>query len=248
MSDTLEPERVGPLLRGQFGTPFLYERSCDSTQSLLGPGLPEGAVAVAEHQTAGRGRRGRRWDAPAGSAILCSVLLRPPSSRPLPELALVGGIALALAIEHSVGCRCGVRWPNDVLVSGQKVAGVLAEGRGDHAVLGLGVNVNQAPGELPTDTRTPAASLRMISGVQQERAPLLAAVLEALEASYRAWSAEGLAAVLPALRERDVLGGRRIMLDGKLAKAIGITDGGRLEVDLDGTRLLVTSGEVTVVD
>ena len=75
-------------------------------------------------------------------------------------------------------------------------------------MLGLGVNVNQAPGELPTDTKTPAGSLRAVGGVKRERAPLLAAVLEALESSYRAWSAEGLAAILPALRERDVLEGR----------------------------------------
>ncbi len=141
-----------------------------------------------------------------------------------------------------------MKWPNDVLVEGRKVAGVLAEGRGDYAVLGLGVNVNQAPGELPTDTKTPAGSLRTVGGVKRERAPLLAAVLEALESSYRAWSAEGLAAILPALRERDVLEGRWIVLDGKRARAIGIAEDGRLEVDLQGERLLVASGDVTVAD
>lgn len=248
MPDTLQPEHVVPLLRGGFGAPYLYVRSCDSTQSLLRADLPEGAVAVAEHQTAGRGRRGRRWEAPAGVAILCSVLLRPPTSRPLPELALVGGLALALALERSAGIACQVKWPNDVLVRGRKVAGVLAEGRGEHAVVGFGINVNQSSAELPVDTRTPAASLRAIDGIRRERAPLLASVLDELETCYRAWSAEGLAAILPGLRERDALDGRRIVLDGRPGRALGIAADGRLEVELAGEHVLVASGEVTCAD
>lgn len=239
---------MGPLLRSRFGAPYLYTRSCDSTQSLLDGELPEGAVAVAEHQTAGRGRRGRTWEAPAGSAILCSILLRPPASRPLPELALVGGIALALAIERSVGCSCQVKWPNDVLVAGRKIAGVLAEARGDHVVLGFGVNVNQAAAELPADPRTPAGSLRTLDGKCRDRAPLLADLLEAVEDSYRAWLGGGLAAVREALDERDALRNRRVVLDGRPGRAIGIARDGRLEIDFGEERVLVASGEVTCVD
>ncbi len=248
MPDTLEPERVSPLLRGRFGIPYLYARSCDSTQSLLSGDMAEGTVAVAEYQAAGRGRRGRRWEAPAGVAILCSVLVRPPVARPLPQLALVAGLALALGLERSTGLACRVKWPNDVLVDGRKVAGVLAEGRGDWAALGFGINVNQSPADLPVDTRTSAGSLRAIDGVVRDRAPLLVAVLDELERAYASWCVAGLSALLPALRERDALGGRRIVLDGKPGQALGIAMDGRLEVELAGEHLLVASGEVIFAD
>jgi BirA family biotin operon repressor/biotin-[acetyl-CoA-carboxylase] ligase len=176
------------------------------------------------------------------------VLLRPPASRPLPELALVGGVAVALAIEREVALACEVKWPNDVLVDRQKVAGVLVEGRGSYAVLGFGVNVNQARAELPAETRTPAASLYVIDGTRRDRAPLLATLLEVFETSYRAWSAVGLRAVLQALREHDALAGHRILLDGRIGRALGIADDGRLEVQVGEERFLVASGEVTCVD
>src|SRR5437762_6790073 len=115
-----------PLLTGRFGHVYRYERLCPSTQRLLLPGDPEGAVAVAEEQSEGRGRLGRSWHAPAGTSVLVSVLLRPDVETPrLPELSLVAGGAVAQAIAEVTGLEPAIRFPNDVLLGGEKVAGIL---------------------------------------------------------------------------------------------------------------------------
>ena len=158
----------------------------------------------------------------------------------------MAGLGVALGLERATGLPCQVKWPNDVLVSGRKIAGILAEGRGAEAVLGLGINVNQQSGDLPTGTRTPAGSLRAVDGVVRDRAPLLAEALAELEHAYDLWSQRGLAAILPALRDRDALAGHAIVLDGRQGVAVGVADDGRLEVEVADERLLVASGEVTL--
>jgi BirA family biotin operon repressor/biotin-[acetyl-CoA-carboxylase] ligase len=185
----LTPETVLPLLRGRLGTPYRYVESCPSTQRLLGEDEPEGATVVADVQTAGRGRLGRVWEAPAGRAILCSVLLRPRAPLPLwPELSLVAGEAVAAAIRAETGVEASLRHPNDVVVAGRKIVGVLPEASSGRVVLGIGVNVNQAANELPRDTTKPPTSLRLELGRELERAPLLAAILLELERGYDAWA------------------------------------------------------------
>jgi BirA family biotin operon repressor/biotin-[acetyl-CoA-carboxylase] ligase len=183
MSD-LTPDAVLPLLRGRFGKPYRFVASCPSTQRLLGDNDPEGAVVCADEQTEGRGRLGRSWEAPAGRAILCSVLLRPRKPVALwPELSVIAGeaVAAALPLESSV------LHPNDVVVHGRKLAGILPEAGDGRVVLGIGVNVNQTAAELPHDTRKPPTSVRVEIGREVERAPLLAAILLELEARYDAW-------------------------------------------------------------
>ena len=188
MSD-LTPETVLPLLRGRLGTPYRFVESCPSTQRLLGEDEPEGAAVVADVQTAGRGRLGRSWEAPAGRAILCSVLLRPRAPLPLwPELSLVAGEAVAAALRAETGVAASLRHPNDVVVAGRKVVGVLAEAASGRVVLGIGVNVNQTADELPRETAKPPTSLRLELGRELERAPLLAAILLELEHGYDAWA------------------------------------------------------------
>jgi BirA family transcriptional regulator, biotin operon repressor / biotin---[acetyl-CoA-carboxylase] ligase len=189
--DALSPENVAPLLRGRFGRPYAYFERCESTQRELAADAPEGAVAVAEEQTSGRGRLGRRWHAAPRTSVLASVNLRPDvPTRRLPELSLVGGAAVAEAIAAETGLRPEVKFPNDVLIGGRKVAGILAEAREDRVVLGIGINANIAAGELPTGLETPATSLQIETGVPIDRATLLAAVLERLEADYDAWLSE----------------------------------------------------------
>jgi BirA family biotin operon repressor/biotin-[acetyl-CoA-carboxylase] ligase len=186
--DAVTPEAVLPLLRGRFGRPYRYEPVTASTQLLLGPDDPEGALAVADAQTAGRGRLGRRWlDAP-GKSLLFSLALRPavPPAR-LPELSLVAGRACAETIAEATALSPALKFPNDVLVGGRKLAGMLAEARGGHVVLGVGVNVNLGAGELPTDVDPPATSLLVETGAELPRAPLLAALLERLELRYDEW-------------------------------------------------------------
>jgi len=187
---SLTPARVVPLLQGRFGREiYRWEARCPSTQQLLGPDDPEGAVAVTEEQTAGRGRLGRSWHAPPGSSVLCSVLLRPAvETARLPELTVVAAGACAEAIAIETGLRAEIKHPNDVLVGGRKAAGVLGEARDGVVVLGIGINVNIGAGELPTDVRLPATSLQIEAGREVDRARLLATLLERLELRYDAWT------------------------------------------------------------
>jgi BirA family biotin operon repressor/biotin-[acetyl-CoA-carboxylase] ligase len=211
----LTPEHVVPLLRGRLGKPYAFHESCPSTQRLLGDADPEGATVVTDHQTAGRGRLGRTWEDVPGRSILMSVLLRPAVPMPLwPELSLVSGEAVAAAL-RGLGVDASLRHPNDVVVAGRKLAGVLAEASPgtkfpksdapggaemDHrrssvsappgrVVLGIGVNVNQTEDELPRETVKPPTSVRVELGREVERAPLLAAILLELERGYDAWTA-----------------------------------------------------------
>jgi BirA family biotin operon repressor/biotin-[acetyl-CoA-carboxylase] ligase len=244
MPDALTPEIVEPLLRGRFGRPFVYEERCESTQRLLDESLPEGAAAVCDEQTAGRGRLGRGWDAPAGTAVLCSVLLRPPPERAVAELSLVGGIAAAETAEAALKLSAQIKWPNDVLVNRRKVAGILAETAGDAVVLGVGLNVNQTREQLPGDTNVEAASLLTTDGARRERAPILADLLARLEQAYDGWLEGGFEAVHDSIGARNFLHGRRVVVDGEPGMGMSIDRSGRLEVEIGGERRLVESGEV----
>jgi BirA family biotin operon repressor/biotin-[acetyl-CoA-carboxylase] ligase len=186
--DSLSPDVIEPLLRGRFGRPYRFLERCESTQKELAADAPEGAVAVAEEQTAGRGRLGRSWYAPAGTALLVSVNLRPPvPSARLPELSIVAGHAVADAIEAETGMRPEVRHPNDLLIGGRKVAGVLAEARDERVVLGVGINANLTAEQLPKEVDKPATSLLVELGRRIDRASLLAVLLERLEQRYDGW-------------------------------------------------------------
>ena len=188
MPDSLAPEFVEPLLRGRFGQPYRYAEVCPSTQRLLSEDDPEGTVAVAEEQSEGRGRLGRSWHAPPRTSILFSVLLLPRVAPPrLPELSVVAGQAVADALAAAAGVVPAVKLPNDVLVGGRKVAGVLAEASDGRVRLGIGVNANQTDSQLPARTDTPPTSLRLETGAEVDRAQLLAAILAELEAAYDAW-------------------------------------------------------------
>jgi BirA family biotin operon repressor/biotin-[acetyl-CoA-carboxylase] ligase len=188
VSDSLAPDVLKPLLRGRFGHVYRYDESTDSTQRMLAEDESEGAIAVAEVQTEGRGRLGRAWEAPAGTSVLVSVLLLPAVEAPrLPELSLVAGGAVAQAIAEVTGLEPAIKFPNDILVRSRKVAGILAESSEGRVVLGIGVNVNQTLEQLPTGAKTEPTSLRLELGVPVSRARLLAAILLQLERAYDAW-------------------------------------------------------------
>jgi BirA family biotin operon repressor/biotin-[acetyl-CoA-carboxylase] ligase len=188
VSDSLAPDVLKPLLRGRFGHVYRYDESTDSTQRMLAEDESEGAIAVAEVQTEGRGRLGRAWEAPAGTSVLVSVLLLPAVEAPrLPELSLVAGGAVAQAIVEVTGLEPAIKFPNDILVRSRKVAGILAESSEGRVVLGIGVNVNQTLEQLPTGAKTEPTSLRLELGGPVSRARLLAAILLQLERAYDAW-------------------------------------------------------------
>jgi BirA family biotin operon repressor/biotin-[acetyl-CoA-carboxylase] ligase len=176
---------VAPALHGRFGRPYTYVARCPSTQRLL-DSAPEGAVAVTDEQTEGRGRLGRSWHAPAGSSLLFSIVLTPavPTER-LPELSLVAGAAVAEAIAGETGLAPTIKHPNDVLIGGRKVAGVLAEAAEGRVVLGIGINVSQAEDELPPGVD--ATSLHLEGAKDVNRSALLARLLASLEARYDDW-------------------------------------------------------------
>lgn len=185
---SLSPEKVLPRLRGRFGRPYEHVESTPSTQLLLSGDAPEGALVVADEQTAGRGRLGRSWLAPAGTSLLCSLQLRPAvAPERLPELTGVASRACAEAIATLTGLEPVLKFPNDVLVGGRKVAGILAEARENRVVLGMGVNVNVPADALPQAVDRPATSLLVETGHEVDRAELLAELLERLERRYDTW-------------------------------------------------------------
>ena len=184
MAASLAQAAVAPRLRGRFGQPYVFVSECASTQRLLAPNAPEGAVAVADHQTEGRGRLGRVWLDEPGEALLFSLCLRPdaPPAR-WPELTPVVGRAAAYAIEAVAGVRPEIKAPNDLLVGGRKLAGILAEATEGRLVLGIGVNVGAAP------SSEQATSLAAETGREIDRADLLVELLARIELAYDEWVA-----------------------------------------------------------
>jgi BirA family biotin operon repressor/biotin-[acetyl-CoA-carboxylase] ligase len=224
------------------GRPRLDVESCESTQALVDTTLPEGALVVADHQTAGRGRLGRTWEAPPGTAILCSLLLKPPPARNAPELSLVAGVAVADTLERATGLSVQIKWPNDVMLRRRKVAGCLAEGRDGAVVLGIGVNVNQTSEQLPAS----AGSLRTLVGREWDREALLSPLLDDLDLRYAEWRTGGLGAVYEGLAPRDFLRGRRVSVNGTSGVAAKIARDGSLEIEVrHGEVVTVESGEVS---
>jgi BirA family biotin operon repressor/biotin-[acetyl-CoA-carboxylase] ligase len=168
----LTPELVVPRLRGSFGRDYRWTPETASTQRMLPPDAPHGAVALAEHQTEGRGRLGRVWvDEPRTGLTFSIALHPPPPVARWPELTLVAARAVAAA----VGPEAEIKEPNDVLVGGRKVAGILAEA-GERVVVGVGVNVGASPWEGA-------------GAVDADRLELLLSILELLERGYDAWLA-----------------------------------------------------------
>jgi BirA family biotin operon repressor/biotin-[acetyl-CoA-carboxylase] ligase len=221
---------------GPLGTPRLHLRSTDSTNErarlLAAAGAPHGTLVTAGEQSAGRGRQGRVWSAPPGQALLMSLVLRDaPALLPL---------AAAVAVADVVGAGAAIKWPNDVLLGGGKVAGILAEGRPQEgwAVLGIGLNVAVRADDLPPELRGRAATLGLEPAAVE---PTLAGLLAALDRRL----AQASGTLLAAYRARDALAGREIRWQAGSGVAAGIDDLGRLLVDrADGTRARLDAGEV----
>lgn len=242
------------------GHPRRHYRVTDSTnpraRELAGAGAPHGTLVTAAEQTAGRGRQGRTWTAPAGKALLMSLVVRPVAERHT-LLPLAAGLAVSEAVESLAPVSCQIKWPNDVLIGdpprasarrggrrspdsiGRKVAGILIEARPGEgwAVLGIGLNVAIEPHELPEELRETATSIGGGATVE--------AALAALLASLERWLEAPAAEVVAAYRERDALRGRRIAWAGGSGVAEGIDDRGDLLVATDaGGRAALSSGEV----
>jgi BirA family transcriptional regulator, biotin operon repressor / biotin---[acetyl-CoA-carboxylase] ligase len=220
----------------RLGRPRLHLRETGSTndraRALAVAGAPHGTLVTTGLQTAGRGRQGRTWTTPAGRALLMSLVLRAPD-RMLP-------LAAAVAVAHTAGPEAAIKWPNDVLLDGRKVAGILAEARPQDgwAVLGMGINVALRPDDLPEELRASAGSLGLEPGDVETFLERLLATLE------RTLALEP-AALLDAWRARDALRGREVAWAGGSGRADGIDGDGRLVVALaGGGRTALEAGEV----
>lgn len=217
------------------GSPRIHLRLVNSTNAqarlLAERGAPHGTLVTASEQSAGRGRQGRTWSAPPGRALLCSLIVREPP-RLLP---LIAGVAVA----EEAGAEARVKWPNDVLLAGGKVAGILVEGRPQEgwAVVGIGLNVAVRDGDLPAELAATAGTLgRDPEAVE----PTLARLLERLQG----WLGAPATQVLAALRERDALRGRHVRWAYGEGEASGVDEEGRLVVATASGRVAVNAGEV----
>ena len=229
----------------KLGCPRLHLREIDSTNSrareLAARGAPHGTLVTAAVQTSGRGRQGRSWTAPAGRALLCSVLIREPP-RLLP-------LAAGLAVAEVVNKEARLKWPNDVLLGGRKLAGILVEGRPQEgwAVTGIGVNVAVRQSDFPAELRDRAGTM----GLEPSS---IEPTLERLMRSLERWLSADAGQVLDAMRARDALRDKAVSWSGGAGggggagRGGGIDAQGRLIVLTDGGRVALDAGEVHLED
>ena len=263
--DVMTKEELDSLMKTQWaGRNILYYDVTDSTNLRIkqagDEGAPHGTLAVADRQTAGRGRRGRTWISPAGTSIYMSVLLRPEIT---PDKASMLTLVMALSVAEGIGqcmaqSECPalqIKWPNDIIINGKKLAGILTEMSSqmdyiNHVTIGAGINVNMP--DVPEEIAQTATSLRIECGHTVKRAPLIAAVMERLEENYEIFlktqDLSGLIDRYSALlvnrdREVQILGAKETYR----AHAIGIDRTGELIVRReDGTVEKIYAGEVSV--
>jgi BirA family biotin operon repressor/biotin-[acetyl-CoA-carboxylase] ligase len=237
------------LVDGEITWKLHYEPSCSSTQDLARDattrGAEQGWTVVTDLQREGRGRQGRSWVAPAETALLFSTILRPPRDV-LPLLPLLAALTVAGGIEVSTGAVPDLKWPNDVLLNGKKLAGILLERpAGADVILGVGLNVNQSRENVPDG----GTSLAIELGRALEREPLLAAILNDLGNAYERADREGVGWIVPGWRSRSSMLGDRVAFhrDGAPIRGIAedVSQDGALQVRLDdGSRISVVAGEV----
>jgi BirA family biotin operon repressor/biotin-[acetyl-CoA-carboxylase] ligase len=214
----------------------------DAARLLAEEGAPEGSLVIADYQASGRGRLARRWEAPAGSSLLLSLVFRPPlAPHQVQRLNMVCGLAVAEAVEAETGLAVGLKWPNDLLIDGAKAGGLLVElvstgERVAFVIVGIGLNVNLDPADLPGDLLVPATSLSQQAGREVARVRLLHALLQAIEARYVALleghqpQAEWAARLLTL--------GQRVSVSGPGSVVEGVAEG----VDADGALLVRCAG------
>jgi BirA family biotin operon repressor/biotin-[acetyl-CoA-carboxylase] ligase len=229
------------------GTPRVHHRSTDSTneraKELALAGAPHGTIVTADEQTAGRGRQGRVWVAPAGRSLLLSLVLRDLGDAQA-HLPLGAALAVCDACERAAPVSCRIKWPNDIWIDGRKVAGILIEGRPQEgwAVLGIGVNVSTQEGEFPPELRDLATSLSVSAA--SANAPKSEAVLQLLLETLDARLAEPPETIVAHWRQRDALLGQKVQWQSGEGTAAGIDDSGALAVETPAGRVFLDAGEV----
>lgn len=227
----------------------------EAARLLAEEGAPEGTLVIAEEQTGGRGRQGKRWYSPARKGIWMSLLLRP--QRPLsfaPQLTLLTAVAVCRAIRKVTGVDAGIKWPNDLLVQGKKICGILIESVGEderikYCIAGIGIDVNVELEELPSELHKVATSLKIESGQTQSRATLISAVMNELEQLYNLYEEEGFAPIGHLWEALSVTLGKRVTVKTPRGETEGTAEaldesGALVLLDDKGNHITIFSGDV----
>lgn len=230
----------------------------DDAKALAMQGAPEGTVVLAETQTGGRGRQGRRFASPPGVGIYLSTLLRPSfdASR-LPQLTLMAAVAAAEALVEVTALPVRLKWPNDLEIHDKKIGGILTEAllRPDLppvVIMGIGINVNTTLEQLPSDLHHHVTSLALVAGRFLARLPLIASLLSHLERTYETFQTAGMHPIIERWLHYGPIIGRRVRFDHdaepREATVLGLDEDGALQVELgDGSRERLIAGTVTFI-
>jgi BirA family biotin operon repressor/biotin-[acetyl-CoA-carboxylase] ligase len=262
--DVINPHEVAAQLDGTtFGRHLEFVQLTASTNAdafrLAENGAAEGTVVLADAQSGGKGRRGRIWSSPAGVNLYCSVVLRPAiMPHEAPQLTFLSAVAVARAIELTTNLIPEIKWPNDLLISGKKVAGLLNEMSAEtdginFVILGIGVNLNMTAGQFPDDLRHPATSLLLESGREVDRSRFAGTMLSELDRLYSGFLAHGFGPVRDEWQRRCNANGRQVIVSDS---GTACTGGMFAGIDADGSLLLrtddtvlhrITCGDVRVI-
>lgn len=241
-------------------TVYYYDRigtTNREARALASRGAPDGALVVAEEQTGGRGRQGKGWFSPRGMGIWCSLVLRPDiSPGEAPPVTMLAAVAVAAAVEKVAGLRPGIKWPNDVLLDGKKLCGILTEmdaemEKVNFLVLGMGINVNTPPEDFPEELRDIATSIRSSAKGPVSRKQLLRQILSEFERLYRVWLGNGFGQVLEEWKKRCVTLNCPVRISGPRESWEGwaedVDSSGALILRMaDGSRQSFMAGEVSL--
>ena len=220
---------------------FYYESiesTNDKAYELAEKGAPEGSLVVAENQTRGKGRMGRKWVSPKGGGIYMSLILRPDAETDqIPAITLIAASGVIRAIKKVCSVEARMKWPNDVVIDGKKVCGILTEikaqpDRVDFVVLGIGINVNTPSGKLPPG----ATSLRMECNSRVNRTELIKKVLEELEVHYTRFKKEGFVSLREECRDLSSILGKRV----KVEEHRRVIEGAAWDIDQKGALIIRT--------
>ncbi len=253
--DKLDEKTILSLLKTEsFGIPLNYRDEIDSTQNavreLAEEGAAEGVVVIADMQQAGRGRMGRSWLAPRGKGIWMSLLLRPlVPIHCAPQLTLLAAVALCRSLRRETGLDIGIKWPNDLLINGKKISGILLESAAEderlkYIIAGIGISVNMSQSDYPEELLEKATSLRIASGKSFNRAQLLTAFLLEWETLYKLYLETGFQSIAALWESLSVSLGRRMELTTPQGKLTGVPIG------LDGSGAIIVKrddGEVVTL-
>jgi BirA family transcriptional regulator, biotin operon repressor / biotin---[acetyl-CoA-carboxylase] ligase len=246
---------------GRIGWRIHYFDELDSTQQvareLLSAGAAEGTVVIAERQTAGRGRMGRAWHSPSGVNLYCTIILRPAMQlAEVARLSLVAGVAAADALAAVAPNIVSLKWPNDIWLRGRKAGGIIAEAVTDErqtllgVLLGIGINLNLAAGDIPPELRDKATSVLIATGRRADRIAVAAALFSALGSRYMETLAGGFDAVRADWERCSALTGKRVtVVDGERRQSgvvRGIDADGALLLDIGGPTARIVAGDVSV--